>query len=200
MKVIFKNLIMRTLIIICVIFFSKNIFAQKGTFLVGGNVNYTYNKIKTANQESLSRSFEFAPVVGYQFSKNMTAGVKSLFAYSKDENSDVISSNRIGGFIRYAKSLDKKGMFAIYGDLEAGYKTNKTNYAISDTDVIFEGGYAEFIPAIFINLKNGFGLNFNIGGISYEHLENKGTNIENNINNFSIDFGKTLSIGISKNF
>ncbi len=176
-------------------------FAQKGSLLVGGNIQYSSNKIQTGNNHVRSSNFELSPLIGYQFHQNMTAGIKSSYSVENTEVNDRITALKIGGFFRYARPLDKKNLFSVYGDLAAGYKSSETNLNSNESsDILFDGFFIELTPAIFINLKRGFGLNFNIGGLSYEHLENTNSTIANNTKNFDFNFGKTFSIGISKNF
>ncbi|MNU06910.1 hypothetical protein D3C72_2522710 [compost metagenome] len=58
--------------------------------------------------------------------------------------------------------------------------------------------YVGVTPALFINMKKGFGLNFSIGGLGYETLsfDNNGADYSK----FYFNFGQTFNIGISKNF
>lgn len=171
------------------------VHAQENTMLVGGNISYTSEKTEWVGDESKSNSFEFSPTIGYQFNKNWTIGVQSSFSSFKSEANDsiVAEGNRIaiGGFIRYAKPLSE--LFAVYGDVGAGYHSTRNKTA----DTKSHGFYVGFTPALFINFKNGFGLNFNIGGIRYETM-----NWEQGPDNsrFNVNFGKEVGIGISKNF
>ncbi len=64
-------------------------------------------------------------------------------------------------------------------------------------DIKSSGMYAKLFPAVFINVKDGFGLNFDFGGLSYGSLKPKDGDSRNN---FGLNFGKTINIGISKNF
>jgi hypothetical protein len=81
--------------------------------------------------------------------------------------------------------------------LDGGYLGGKvSNFPFAPDKV--SGGFVEFFPAVFINIKNNFGLNFNIGGVSYLTSKTKETNEE--AHQFSFSLGKTASIGISKNF
>ena len=61
------------------------------------------------------------------------------------------------------------------------------------------GFYAGITPALFINMKNSFGLNFSIGGIQYSSLKSDTTPSVKS-SSFDFNFGKTVNIGISKNF
>ncbi|WP_238555291.1 hypothetical protein [Chryseobacterium sp. P1-3] len=100
--------------------------------------------------------------------------------------------------MRYAVPLSQT--FAVYGDLGAGYQNMKDTYTIAATtsERKMNGFYANFTPALFINFRNGFGLNFNIGGIRYGYLKDSDADVTNNRFNFS--FGKEVGVGISKNF
>lgn len=174
--------------------------AQKNTLLVGGNVGFSSEKTEFAGGlEAKTSSFEFAPTLGYQFSDHWTAGVNSLIGTGKSEfpGDDELKTNefKIGPFVRYAQSLG--GAFAVYGDLGAGYQKLKSEDGSSTTSDA-NGFYIGFTPALFINFKNSFGLNFSIGGVGYNSLKDSDADIKQN--NFDFNFGKTINIGISKNF
>lgn len=186
--------------------------AQKNTLLVGGNVAYNTTKTElTSNTDSKTDTFEFSPTIGYQFSDNMTVGVNTSFSSIKDAtdftfgsnvyNAEIKESiNKFGAFVRYAQPLSN--IFAVYGDLGAGYQTGKVENFDTLSNVTttskYNGMYVQFTPALFINFKNSFGLNFNIGGLGYSTMKNDATNLKTNSFNFS--FGKEFGIGISKNF
>lgn len=187
---------MKKLILIAAIAITgATVNAQENTLLLGGNVSYISDKMEIENFESKANSFEFSPTIGYQFNKNWTVGVQSSFSSFRNEANDSIlaEGNRmaIGGFVRYAKPLGE--LFAVYGDLGAGYQSAKNKTADTKAD----GFYVGFTPALFINFKNGFGLNFNIGGVRYETLNWEGGA---DTSRFNINFGKEVGIGISKNF
>jgi len=169
--------------------------AQKNTLLVGGNIGYESEKVSVGSSDTKSKTFEFSPTVGYQFNDNWTAGVQSTIGSTKitaGGTDEAKTSNfSIGGFVRYAQGLNDT--FAVYGDLGAGYQTEKNKIA----DITGNGFYIGFTPALFINFKNSFGLNFSIGGIRYETLDWDGGA---DTSGFNLNFGKTVNIGISKNF
>lgn len=156
--------------------------AQNGSILVGGNIEYSSDKIGDTRNES----FNFSPTFGYQLNENWTTGINATIGSVKME--DTKSNNqKIGGFIRYAKPLGET--FAIYADLGTGYQQNSINDA--------KGIYVYVAPALFINMKDGFGLNFSIGGINYDNIDGKNDPRQEK---FGFNFGKTVNIGISKNF
>ena len=157
--------------------------AQKGSMLLGGNVGFTSEKIG----DSKSENFEFSPKVGYQFADNWTAGVEGSVMTFKTTGLDKSEKYKVGGFVRYSTPLSE--LFAVYADLGAGYQNASLNNA--------KGMYASLTPALFINMKRGFGLNFSIGGINYDNLDGKNDPREERL---GFDFGKTFNIGISKNF
>ncbi|MDC8101480.1 outer membrane beta-barrel protein [Chryseobacterium rhizosphaerae] len=180
--------------------------AQKNSLLVGGNIGYSNNNNKfMGDKVSSTEAFTFTPTVGYQFHKNWTIGINSVITSGKQEevfnnNPATLKTNEfaIGPFVRYAVPLGD--IFAVYGDLGAGYQNQnmKTTTLGSTSEVKSNGFYTSFTPALFINFKNGFGLNFNIGGIKYSHLKADG--IDATSSNFNLSFGKEVGVGISKNF
>ena len=180
--------------------------AQEGTILVGGNVGLSSDKIGD-NKES---SFEFSPTVGYQFNENMTIGIQTSILNSKEDVSTVVGNGivlseqkintlKVGAFYRYTKPLSE--LFSVFADVSAGYQAAKAEYAINN--ISYEeksnGFYAGITPALFINMKNSFGLNFSIGGIQYSSLKSDTTPSVKS-SSFDFNFGKTVNIGISKNF
>jgi hypothetical protein len=185
--------------------------AQKGTVLVLGNVGLWSNTNSNEAGESKSENFSFSPKVGYQFKDNWTVGVETGFLSSKNQytnlengsnNQERISKNfSAGGFVRYSKSLSQ--MFLLYVDLGAGYQnlkeTNSNSFSgpASFTET-FDGFYTSFAPGLFLNIKNNFGLNFGIGGLTYSNTKSDQNNGKNS--NFYINFGQSFNIGISKNF
>ncbi|MTH14951.1 outer membrane beta-barrel protein [Flavobacterium sp. LC2016-01] len=179
--------------------------AQKGSVLVMGNLEYNSQNGTAVNSEIKSRSFVFWPKVGYQFHENWTAGIEggignakteSKFVESSESKSDVFS---LGGFLRYSKPLNQT--FSAYVDLGSGFQNQKStnsNGSISSVDK-GNGFYVSLTPAIFINVNNGFGLNFNVGGLGYNTFNYENENV-NDFKNFNFSFGKAFSVGISKNF
>jgi hypothetical protein len=168
--------------------------AQQGSVLVGGNIDYNSQSQSSFKTDSLT----FSPTVGYQFSSHFTAGLTADIGSSKiDDGAGTVTKTSafdLGPFIRYAQPLSS--IFSVYGQLQGVFGSYKnttngtTNYQGNTVNVML-------FPAVFINLKNSFGLNFNVGGLSYGSNSPKGGVA---INTFDINFGKTLSIGLSKNF
>ncbi|WP_160137294.1 outer membrane beta-barrel protein [Chryseobacterium sp. c4a] len=175
--------------------------AQKNTLLLGGNIGYSSDNTSISGEKSEVESFSFTPTVGYQFSDHWTVGLNSTITSGKrpmEQGTLKENGFAIGPFVRYALPLSQT--FAIYGDLGAGYQSMRDTYTIAATssERKMNGFYTNFTPALFINFKNGFGLNFNIGGIRYGYLKEDGADVTNNKFNFS--FGKEVGVGISKNF
>lgn len=173
--------------------------AQEGTILVGGNIGLSSEKVG----EDKGSSFEFSPTVGYQFNDNMTIGLQASVL---NQNTDFVTGEnennglKIGAFYRYSKPLSE--LFSVFADVSAGYQTVKaqtTMVGLPATTLKSNGFYAGITPALFINMKNSFGLNFSIGGIQYNSLESDTTPSVKS-SSFDFNFGKTVNIGISKNF
>jgi hypothetical protein len=176
--------------------------AQKGTILVGGNIGYASDKTEFRFGETKTNTFSFSPRVGYQFNDNWTVGGEFTVSSSNDENAvREIKDNgfKIGAFVRYSVPLSQT--FSIFADMGAGFQNEKTKVYGADNSYSktkADGMYVGITPALFINMKKGFGLNFSIGGLGYETM-----NVENNggdNSRFYFNFGQTFNIGVSKNF
>jgi hypothetical protein len=173
---------MKKLLVAVTVLITTIASAQKNSILLGGNVGFSSEKIGDTKLEN----FEFSPKVGYQFADNWTAGVEGSIINVKAFGPDT-ERYKIGGFVRYTVPLSD--IFSVFGDLGTGYQNTSLNNA--------KGMYVNLTPALFINMKRGFGLNFSIGGINYDNLDGKNDARQER---FGFDFGKTLKIGISKNF
>jgi hypothetical protein len=174
---------MKKLLLLVALFVATVSNAQKGSVLLGGNVGFASEKIG----DSKSNNFEFAPKVGYQFAENWTAGVEGAIATIDTDGFGKSEKYKIGGFVRYTTPLSE--LFSFYTDLGAGYQTASINDA--------KGMYINMTPALFINMKRGFGLNFSIGGINYDNIDGHNDLRQER---FGFDFGKTFKIGVSQNF
>lgn len=176
--------------------------AQKGTILVGGNIGYTSEKSEFQFGEAKASTFSFSPKVGYQFNDNWTVGGEFTVSSTNTDNGSVEEKDnrfRLGGFVRYSVPLSQT--FSVFADMGAGFQNlkNKTygpGNAFSKDKA--DGVYVGITPALFINMKKGFGLNFSIGGLGYETLsyDNNGPDYSK----FYFNFGQTFNIGVSKNF
>ncbi|MFC0781103.1 outer membrane beta-barrel protein [Flavobacterium sp. HJSW_4] len=176
--------------------------AQKGTILVGGNISYSSSNRDFQTFSDNYHEFGFSPKVGYQFHDNWTVGGEFLFASSKSDIDGRMTSKsndfKAGAFLRYTVPLSET--FSVFADLGAGFQNQKNtvNSIEGENESKGDGFYAGITPALFINMKKGFGLNFSIGGIGYETLsfDNNGPDVKQ----FEFNFGKTVNIGVSKNF
>jgi hypothetical protein len=190
---------MKKAIIIAALAFVSFANAQKGSVLVAGNIGY--NSQNTGDVKA--DKFEFAPKVGYQFSDNMTVGIETAIGSSTNSNriGNVITEHkenefRLGAFLRYSQPL--AGVFSIFGDLGVGMQTAKITNNVPASKAKGDGFYIGLVPAVGVDLKKGFCLNFSIGGLGYDSLKFDGAS--DATNTFAFTFGKQASIGISKNF
>ncbi|MFV0529906.1 MAG: porin family protein [Flavobacteriales bacterium] len=182
---------MKKLILSTALFFGTlvTVSAQKNTLLVAGNISYE------KDDQNDTRTYDFSPKIGYQFSDHWTIGVESAMGRSENKStSDAINNYSLGGFVRYTLPINKT--FAFFTDFSGGYKRLEDKTSLSY--VVYDGFYASATPSLFINMKNGFGLNFNIGSIGYSKLDGKDFNYERS--DFNANFGRSVGFGISKNF
>lgn len=195
----------RLFTLICTSIIFINAGAQKNTILVGGDFLYQSqsNDIQSSNQNQKINDVAINPVFGYQFTENITAGMVLGLAFSKTDNITTIQKSNFfnaGPFIRYTKKLSE--IFFLYGQFEVRAGTGENSFTYNNnfgtsTSQKFSQIEISAFPALFLNIHKGFGLNFMIGGIAYETYKPKG---EKASNAFGLTFGRTLGIGISKNF
>lgn len=164
--------------------------AQKGTILVAGSIDYT----SIDHGSDSYSSFGFSPKVGYQFTDNLTAGLEASIV-NEDDNGDKDDMTKFGAFLRYAQPLGD--VFSAFADLGLGMQNQEFTTGGGTTKA--DGFYMGITPAVAINLKNSLCLNFSVGGLSYDSVEEDADGAEA-VNTFNFNFGQTFSVGLSKNF
>ena len=161
--------------------------AQSNSILVYGNLGINNSKSAT---DVKTKNFSFSPAVGYQWNDHWTGGVNLKTESWKSGSPEVkTTSFGAGPFVRYAYPLSD--IFAVYGQLNTNFITGKTAGLKSS------GFESTLFPAIGVNLKNGFALNFNFGSLGFSSSKVKG---QNKSNSFGLNFGSGAGFGISKNF
>ncbi|HSZ86618.1 MAG TPA: outer membrane beta-barrel protein [Puia sp.] len=184
--------------VIIVISFALSTKAQTGSILVYGNVGIASSSSSdniSGGSSSKETNSSLNLGLGYQFNSNWTGGLNFQYAY---ENSNgVLQQYMIDPFIRYAKPISS--IFSIYGQFQAGY--SRTSFSPNPDNERINGFNAQIFPAVFVNIKNGFGLNFNFGGIQYNSGNEKDdAGNSSSSKAFSFTFGQGINFGISKNF
>ncbi|MES2431593.1 MAG: outer membrane beta-barrel protein [Bacteroidota bacterium] len=189
---------MKKLLIAVFALISIGASAQENSVLLYGNVNIRSSKGLDGTQSS---TFIINPGIGYQFTKNLTAGINLGIDADKTETSGTSNNYNknfifsAGPFLRYTKPLND--LFSAYAQLNASYLSS-TAKPYTGSEVKWNGFGTSLIPALSINVHNGLALNFNIGGIDFTSVGPKdGTS---NINSFNLTFGQSVGIGIQKNF
>jgi zona occludens toxin (predicted ATPase) len=156
--------------------------AQKSV-LVMGSIGYSSEETEATSHTH--SAFEFAPMLGYQFNKSITVGAFANYSKEMHTGSHDMNSTVVGPFVRYTQSLSD--IFSVYADTKLGWMSGTGGKS---------GWQFGITPAVLVNLKNGFGLNFNFGGVNYQAY---GVNYAQTTD-FGLTFGKQASIGISKHF
>jgi hypothetical protein len=184
--------------------------AQSKSILVYGNFSVATDKQDYTGYSVQTSQWLINPGVGYQLNNMWTVGVQGSYGQSMmpyATNIDQTATNTdwtAGIFVRYTKQLG--GIFSLYGQLDLS--NAQGSYEISENGTntsLIKASYVGFVgnlyPAISINIHKNFALNFNVGGISYSSFS--WTNHPSTLtteNKLNIDFGHSLTIGISKNF
>lgn len=199
---------MKKILIVLALIVASFANAQKGSVLVLGSVSYYSQKTSVYDISTTQNYFGFSPKVGYQFTDNWTVGGEAGVSFQKNKyvNGDNKSDNySVGAFVRYSKPLSD--LFSIYADLGTGYRGSKETYTNIYSDPTTysnkaNGFYATITPALLINIKNGFGLNFGFGGLGYynENIDSGNMDDDTKETGFNFNFGQSFTAGISKNF
>lgn len=198
--------------------------AQKNSILLGTDFSYNRDDNKGFNNVK-ANEFTFSPIIAYEVANNWFVGAKTSLSYSEssekttDASSLVTVKNKtknyttkVGGFVRYYHPFSET--FGIYGDLGAGYQQYRSDVTVRDystgltSDTPSErareyGYYIDFVPALFINFKNNFGLNVSFGGVEWNDTK---TNTASDYKNYSkskdfdFNFGKSIKVGVTKKF
>ena len=171
------------------LFVSVAVFAQQGSTLVYGNFYYQRSKSKMDAGGDATWSWSLSPGIGYQVAPKWTAGLNLV--YGEFKNASKTTTIGAGPFVRYTASLSD--IFSIFGQLEGGYtvhdRKDNPNYSTFRMSLF---------PAIEMNLKNGFALNFGMGAIDY--TSSRSDDLLGNYNTFSISLGSAATVGVSKRF
>jgi hypothetical protein len=173
-------------------------FAQQGSVLVYGNAGFSSTKNAS---DSKSFNYSFSPGLGYQFSEKWTVGLELGANGSRSEigitgNFNKSSGYAAGPFVRYTKNLSD--LVSLFGQASFNYTSAKSE-PFNNPSTTVNGFNLGIIPAVQLNVKNGFALNFGFGGIKYgsSKVDVPGAKASNTL---SFTFGQQVNFGISKNF
>ncbi|MEI8278808.1 MAG: outer membrane beta-barrel protein [Bacteroidota bacterium] len=170
--------------------------AQSNSILLYGNAGLsTYTDSASTNHFN----WNLSPGIGYQFDQHWTIGLALSYGQmtTKVDGGDRVNNNvySAGAFGRYTHNISN--IFYCYGQLDMGYHGGNTT-GNAPTSNRFGGFYSSLTPAVGINIKNGYALNFSIGGVGY--MTTKYDDLANGSSGFNITFGQQMNVGISKNF
>lgn len=174
--------------------------AQAGSILVFGDLGIHATKDSTKNPTK-TLDFNITPGIGYQFNNNWTAGIYLGFesSSSKPDNGKRSSYNTISGglFGRYTCRLSD--IFFVYGQAQVGYYGGKARFDGETIDKSGTSGFqASLVPAIGVNVHNGFALNFGFGGLGFMTAKHDGADYS--YSELDFNFGQQFHFGVSKNF
>jgi hypothetical protein len=193
-----KKLILTTAVVLSMIATAN---AQKNSMLLGGNIDWS--RYSNPVNDSVFSSSTFNPYLGYQFDEHFTAGI-ALNAGGTRSSSDSsqlqhkFPSFEVGPFVRYTKTLNN--IFSVYAQINGMFGNKKEIIGlIEQPGSVYNTTSIYLTPAVMVNLKNNFALNFSFGRLGYYGKTPSGTsNATEGTSDFS--FGRTMNIGVSKNF
>ncbi len=192
--------------------------AQKpGSILIYGGVGYQSTKTTdddglpgTPDVISKSRTWEFAPGVGYQFNKFLTAGINFGISGTKNitetgtlKPEETMRELMVGPFIRMTMPINKT--FFLFHQLNLAYLNGKMidDDGVAGTPNVentYNGFGANWFPAVGVNFTSCLALNFSFGGLAYGQrtwdLAGPGETKESG---FDFTWGRQFNFGVSAN-
>ena len=184
--------VLLSLIAVAGLAFTTQAQTEKGTFLVGGNLELNTDKNDGAKKTDLN--FSVVPSVGYFFSNNLAVGTGIGYEYAKSYGaltSGQSSAFVVSPFLRGYKGInDQFKLFAQLG-VPMAFGQNKVGDASGDNMVKTGKNNSVGValsPGISFFPSKKFGIEFSVNGISYNDYSvknNDGDNIGGN-KNFNI--------------
>lgn len=200
--------------------------AQKGTILKYGNAHiYTDKNDRGNGNEDKQFNWYINPGVGYQFTDNITVGLRGGYWSNFNENRTANAAQtmwtrnayeerewQLGAFFRYTHYFGKR--FFMFGQLDLSYVSGQqiTENELRQVDFVndridesvtynyeyYNGFQAFYTPMIGVFVYDGLALNFGFGSLGYRYTTyDAPTNLDQS--NFVFDFGNQFNFGISVN-
>ncbi len=178
------------------------LFAQtKGQILLYGTVSLSSQKSEWGQKSFWLRG---APGVGYNLSDNWAVGASGSYQFNSrvDSGAKAMKTSdglwSAGPFIRYTQPLGE--LFFIYGQLDLAYgqPTAGTVNGVAGPKPNAYNISANLMPAVGMELNNGFNFYFAFGGLNYNY--NKTKTIPDAAQSVTLNFGHAFQFGVSKFF
>lgn len=166
-------------------------FAQKGSLMLYGSVNYQDN--------SQGKHFSTNPLgVGYFFNDHVVAGVNYGSDWHKDINHNLIQNRHEAG-IFYSDSWALGKYFVFIAQLDLHGTWGQQDLGDPAGPSRYSGYLARLYPIVTVNLGHGWALKAKFAELSYERVNPKNSATPNS-HNFVLGVnGATLGMGVSKN-
>lgn len=185
-----KRIVALTFITMCLTF--SNTYAQKGSLMAYGSLNYKENN----NNGS---SFGANPLgLGYFFNDHVVAGMNVAFDKEKNGLGNLTSTKyEVGPF--YSDSWKIGDHFVIIAQLDAHYVWGNTNINLP-TGYGYNGYLTRIYPIASVLLGNGWALKAKFCELSFQQTKGDDLNKTTDRTLVAGVNGSTLGIGVSKNF
>ncbi|ARV15020.1 outer membrane beta-barrel protein [Polaribacter sp. SA4-12] len=200
----------KLLVIIAILFYGVTSAQEKGTWVFGGELNFSNGENDYIDSTSDYNAFGITAKTGYVFIKNnLELGLGLGYSRSKNENSYSSSSSHyenkynsytISPYVKKYLPINDTFSFFLQGEVAFSNYNRKQDYDNSD-DTNIDGN------TVFIGLRPGFvyfvtkniALNANIGALGYSTNKYKSDNItESKSNSFSFNLNSSnLIFGLS---
>lgn len=159
---------------------SEKFLIQEGSWIMGGYVNASGNRLENPSSETRSFAFSIRPEAGYFISDNLALGMLAGYGYAYDKNNGTSTSSKYetNGFVvaPYIKTyLPVSRSFAINftGSMEYGRRwiNYETENCINCSNTI-ENRYSVAVqPGLSYQLSDRFLLDARLGILQYSHRD-----------------------------
>ncbi len=168
---------------------------QKGDIQLGGNINYS----NTEAPGFESSIFQLNPR-GALFLNNTTSLGLNLGYLSNTTDQGVgenkLSTFSLGAFVRFHKNVSDRFYFFLEPSVGFGTGTQENPAFANDFDV--NTFNINLVPGILYFLSDKIALEMNMGGIVYSNNSTEGNGLDQDVDNFGVNFNLTnLTIGAS---
>lgn len=198
----------KLLVIISILFYGVTSAQEKGTWVFGGELNFSNGESDYIDSTSDYNAFGITAKTGYVFIKNnLELGLGLGYSRSKNENSNSYSNTEnkynsytISPYIKKYLPINNTFSFFLQGEVAFSNYNRKQNYENSnDTSTDGDTYFIGLRPGFVYFVTKNIALNANIGALGYSTNKYKRDNLtETKSNSFSFNLNSSnLIFGLS---
>ncbi len=179
---------------------------EKGKRFIGGSVGFN-SQSNQNNRDLKSNNFNISPSVGYFVAERFAIGLSAGYNASKDryqtfdqQGNPLVAESKsnflsISPFVQYFIPVSD-GKFFFSPTLGTSLSFGRSRNSLTTNDTFSTSTYSVSVnPGFSYFPTEHWGINLNVGGLSYRVINPKGDN--NNTSNLNFGLGSGASVGIN---